>query len=127
RAAVVMVIDDEALVRSVAQQALERHGYSVLLAEDGREGVRVLREHAGRVDLVILDLAMPVMGGPETLYALRRIDPSVRVIVSSGYDEIDTARRFSGSRLSGFLQKPFSAAKLASAVAAVLEQPEPAA
>jgi CheY-like chemotaxis protein len=113
---VVLVVDDQAVVRHFAQQALERHGYSVLLAANGREAVEILQENAARIDLVLLDLGMPVMGGEETLRALRRVKPGVRVILSSGYDEREATRRFSGSSLSGFVQKPYSAARLISLV-----------
>ena len=119
-----LVVDDEAVVRQVAQQALDRNGYSVLLAAGGGEAVDIFRENAAHIDLVLLDLDMPVMGGDETLRALRRIQPGVRVIVSSGYNEKEAARRFSGIRLSGFLQKPYSSARLNFMVANVLKGPE---
>jgi PAS domain S-box-containing protein len=120
----VLVVDDEAIVRDIAKHTLEHHGYSVLLANDGREAVEIFRENAGRINLVLLDLAMPVMGGEETLHALRRIQPSVSVILSSGYDEKEATRRFNGSSLSGFLQKPYTAARLASMVARAFKKSE---
>ena len=67
---------------------------------------------------------MPVMGGEETLRALRRMQPGVRVIVSSGYDQKEATRRFSGFRISGFLQKPYSAARLTFLVGSVLKRSE---
>jgi CheY-like chemotaxis protein len=120
----VLVVDDEAIVRDIAKHTLEHHGYSVLLANDGREAVEIYRENAGRINLVVLDLAMPVMGGEETLHALRRIQPGVSVILSSGYDEKEATRRFNGNSLSGFLQKPYTAARLASMVARALKKSE---
>ena len=121
---VVLVVDDEAVVRHVAQEALKRGGYSVWLAASGREAIEIFQENAARIDLVVLDLAMPVMGGEETLRALRRMQPGVRVIVSSGYDQKEATRRFSGFRISGFLQKPYSAARLTFLVGSVLKRSE---
>ena len=121
RRGVVLVVDDESVVRHVAQQALERHGYSVLLAANGYEAVEILQENAARIDLVLLDVGMPLMGGEETLRALRRINPGLRVVLASGYDEREATRRFSGSSLSGFLQKPYSAARLTIMVESVLK------
>ncbi len=103
---VVLVVDDEATVRRVAQQALERRGYSVLVAANGLEAVDLFKENAAHIDLVLLDLTMPVMGGEETLRCLRRIRADIQVILSSGYDEKEAARRFSGMPVSGFIQKP---------------------
>jgi PAS domain S-box-containing protein len=120
----VLVVDDEGLVREIAKSTLEHHGYSVLLANDGREAVEIFRKNARRINLVLLDLTMPLMGGEETLRALRRIQPGVSVILSSGYDEKDAMRKFNNSRLSGFLQKPYTAARLLSAVASAFRKSE---
>ena len=125
RRAVVLVVDDEAVVRHVAQEALKRHGYSVLPAASGREAVEIFRENAARIDLVVLDLTMPGMGGEEALRALHRVQPGVRVIVSSGYDQREVTRRLPGFRLCGFLQKPYSAARLIFMVGNVLKHSEP--
>jgi DNA-binding NtrC family response regulator len=73
-----------------------------------------------RILAVVLDLTMPVMGGEETLAELKRIDPDVRVILSTGYSESETIKRFAGRGLAGFLQKPFTAAQLADEVKNVL-------
>jgi PAS domain S-box-containing protein len=120
---VVLVVDDEEMVRGVAKHALEHHGYSVLVANDGREGVEVFRENASRINVVLLDLVMPVMGGEETLQALRSLHPNVPVILSSGYDETRATSGFQSSQLSAFLQKPYTASQLVSVVARVLRKP----
>jgi two-component system cell cycle sensor histidine kinase/response regulator CckA len=112
----VLVIDDQAGVRDVARSALQLYGYSVLTADNGLRGVELFREWQDEVDVVILDLTMPVMDGEEALWHLREIRPNLKVILSSGYSEIDATRRFSGKGLAGFLQKPYTARKLGEAV-----------
>jgi two-component system, cell cycle sensor histidine kinase and response regulator CckA len=116
----VLVVDDEDLVRSMAKELLEELGYRVLTARDGIEGLEVYRESAQHVDLVLLDLVMPRMGGRECLRALQRLDPKVRVLLSSGWlgDEQERGAPLDGA--AGFLPKPYQLAVLASAVARAL-------
>jgi CheY-like chemotaxis protein len=102
----ILVIDDEEMVRGVATAVLERHGFRVLSAENGKAGVAVLRRHRGKVALVVLDLLMPEMGGAEALERLREIRPDVPVLLSSGFDQSEAGRRFTGKKLAGFIQKP---------------------
>jgi len=113
---VILVIDDEPLVRVVAQLALEHYGYTVLVAEDGKQGLDFFRQRASRIGCVVLDLAMPVMGGEEALPQLKSLRPDIPVILSSGFGEVEAARRFRGKGLAGFLQKPYTAAVLAAKV-----------
>jgi CheY-like chemotaxis protein len=117
----ILVADDEVFVRRAAKSALERQGYRVLLAENGREAVDLLREGGAEVSLVLLDLTMPVLGGEEALRELRRVRPDVRIVLSSGFNEAESIQRFAGQRLSGFIQKPYTAAQLAEKVKTVLE------
>jgi len=119
-----LVVDDEEMVRDIAKHGLEHYGYSVLLAATGRNAIETFEKNANRVDVVLLDLMMPEISGEETLEALRRIRPDVRVILSSGYDETEATRRFRDGRISGFIQKPYSVARLASMVASVLRKSE---
>ncbi len=119
----VLVIDDEETVRHIAQKALENRGCRVLVAENGQIGVDVYAREAGEIALVLLDLTMPVLNGEQTFHRLQRIRPGVKVILMSGYDEADAMSRFRGAGLVGFLQKPYSAARLSEAVRRVLESP----
>ena len=119
---VALVIDDEKTVLNVAEGALSRKGMKVLTAENGRAGVELFRKHSGTISVVILDLQMPVMGGEEALALLHEINPDTPVILSSGFDESEVTRRFSRLKPDSFLQKPFTAQGLASAVAAVLKK-----
>lgn len=108
----ILVIDDEQIVRSLAKQALEHYGYSVLVAEDGQRGLEVFRRDAGRIKCVLLDLTMPVMSGEETFPRLQAVRADVPIILSSGFSEVEAASRFAGKGLAGFLQKPYRAAAL---------------
>jgi PAS domain S-box-containing protein len=116
----VLVIDDEAIVRTVARSALEHFGYRVLVAEHGRAGVEVFAASSGEVRLVLLDFTMPVFDGEETLLHLRAIRGDIPVILSSGFNETEAVRRFAGKGLAGFLQKPYTAIQLAEKVHSVL-------
>jgi CheY-like chemotaxis protein len=113
----ILVVDDEEIVRSTAQATLERFGYTVLTAGDGQEALECLRS-APQVGIVLLDLTMPVMSGEQTLREIRRMRPDLPVILSSGYNEVEAIRRFQGQGLSAFLQKPYTAERLAEKVKA---------
>jgi PAS domain S-box-containing protein len=120
---VVLVVDDEEGVRIVAQGVLERCGFDVIEACDGREGVDVFREHASEIRAVLLDMTMPRMNGVEALREIRRIRRDVPVILSSGYSEEDAADHFQFGEqdLAGFIQKPYAAAGLVDKIRQVLE------
>ena len=109
----VLVVDDEESVRQTARNTLEHYGYRVLLARDGQEAVEVFRDAADQIDLVLLDLTMPRMGGEEVLRHLKAVRPSVRVLLSSGFNEVEAVRHFTGKGLAGFIQKPYSSGRLA--------------
>ncbi|MEX2262825.1 MAG: PAS domain S-box protein [Bryobacteraceae bacterium] len=121
----VLVVDDEEIVRRTAQNALERQGYKVLLASNGHEAVEVFREQGDEIVLVLLDLTMPVMGGEEAMRRLQSIRPRVSVLLSSGYNEVEAIRRFTGKGLAGFIQKPYSAGQLADKVKQALKLARP--
>jgi CheY-like chemotaxis protein len=113
---VVLVVDDEKVVREMAKRALELHGYTVLLADSGLAAIEVFKRHPGDIAAVILDLSMPRMSGEETLPELRKIRPRVKVVVSSGYSEAEAMSLFKGQPVSGFIQKPYTARGLAEKV-----------
>ena len=119
----ILVIDDEAPVCEVARDLLANLGYTVFVAHDGQEGVEFYRTRQASVDLVLLDINMPVMSGIEAFELLRGINPHLRIIIVSGYGKgvIETPR-FS-SEVNGFVQKPFQLDTLALKVRKVLDQP----
>ena len=122
----VLVIDDESDVRRTTEAMLKRASFSVLSADGGRSGLELFRAHRGRIDLVLLDLTMPEMDGAETLGHLRRLDPEVPVLVTSGYSEAHVDSEMPGGMADGFLQKPFGCEELLSAVRGVLAAALPA-
>jgi two-component system cell cycle sensor histidine kinase/response regulator CckA len=117
RAGAVLVVDDEASVRSLAADMLSYLGHRVLLASSGAEAIAIFRDaHAG-IGTIILDLTMPDLGGEETLAQLRRIVPGIRVILASGYSRHEVARLLENVGPVSFLQKPFDVTGLAGALA----------
>ncbi len=118
--ATVLVADDEPAVRTLVKDALETFGFDVLLAKDGLECVEIYKERGHEVDAVLLDMTMPRLDGEQTFRELRRIDPAVRVLLTSGYNEVDATARFAGKGLAGFLQKPFRVAQLVAQLEALV-------
>ena len=119
---VVLVIDDEETIREVAVSMLQDMGLEALTAADGIEGVEIFKHHHKDIDAVLLDMTMPRMSGEDTFSALCRIDPDVKVILSSGYNEQDATSRFSGKGLAGFLQKPYTPEQLAAQLAKIFDK-----
>ena len=115
----ILFVDDEAAVRKTAQTALERYGYKVVQAEDGLHALELFTKGSVDINLVILDLAMPGMNGQETFQRLKAIQPEVRVLLSSGFSELEAARQFQGQSIAGYLQKPYTAVQLAEKVKAL--------
>lgn len=116
----VLVVDDDTMVLAVTRAFLERAGLRVQTAENGREAIAKFKQRPDEIDLVVLDMTMPEMGGKETFRELRRIRPGVRVILSSGYNEQDATSHFSGKGLAGFIQKPYRSDALIKLVGEVL-------
>jgi two-component system, cell cycle sensor histidine kinase and response regulator CckA len=116
----ILLIDDDPAVRNVGSEMLTLLGFQVLTAADGVEGLEVFRAHRDEIDCIILDLSMPHMGGEEAFRELRRLRSDARVILSSGYNEQEITQRFVGQGLAGFVQKPYSVAKLLETLSRVL-------
>jgi len=118
----VLVVDDEASIRSVARDMLETHGYRVLVAEDGEQAVEIYKQHNGNIKLVILDMVMPKMGGHETFTQLKKLNPDVRAVLSTGYSQNGKAQEIIDSGVMGFVQKPYRVGTLLSRVRSVLDE-----
>jgi PAS domain S-box-containing protein len=118
---VVLVTEDEDPIRALSRRILEREGYTVLEARDGREAIRVAAGYPARIDLLITDLVMPNVGGTELFSHLRLLRPDLRVLFISGYTDDDILRRGLTDPHSAFLQKPFTARGLAAAAKTALE------
>jgi len=117
---VVLVVDDEDIVRNTASHTLARYGYDTVPAADGAEALEIFRRDPDRIALVLLDLTMPVMSGEEALRQMQLIRPDVRVLLTSGYNEVEAVQRFAGKGLAGFVQKPYTAMALAEKVKAAM-------
>jgi CheY-like chemotaxis protein len=107
-AGTILLVDDEEHVLEVGGLMLERAGFEVRTARDGREALEVFRQYQAEIVCVVLDLMMPNMDGEETLRELRRIQDDVKVVFSSGYHEQDMTERLAGVSFAGFLNKPYT-------------------
>jgi PAS domain S-box-containing protein len=115
----VLVVDDEPLLRSTVQRILEKRGYAVTVAAHGGQGLELLEQAAGQFDVVLLDMAMPVMAGPEMFRRARMQYPELRVLLTSGYTSSDDAQALLREGALGLVNKPFTPAHLVEAVASV--------
>ena len=116
-----LVVDDEPDVRMVVERILRRLGFDVLSASNGYTAIQLFQEHQARIIGVLLDLTMPDMDGATTLHELRQIDPQLKVILMSGYNEQQIMEQFPDQYLVGFLPKPFMINDLKARLAALLE------
>jgi CheY-like chemotaxis protein len=117
----ILVVDDEPGVRNLLKATIERQGYSAVTASDGAEAIAIIEREGEQIDLVILDLTMPIMGGEETLRELRRRRPNLPVLLSSGFNESEAMPQFAGKGLTGFVQKPFTARQVTDIIAQALQ------
>jgi PAS domain S-box-containing protein len=117
----ILLVDDEEPVLEVGGMMLERAGFIVRTATDGREALEVFRQCQADIVCVVLDLVMPNMDGGETLTELRRIQEDVKVVLSSGYHERDVTERLAGMGFAGFLKKPYTEDALIGELRQVLE------
>ena len=104
----ILLVDDEELIIDVGGEILTFLGYTVFLARSGKEAIETYTEKQGEIDLVILDMIMPDMGGGETYDILKKINPGIKVLLSSGYSINGQAREILEQGCDGFIQKPFS-------------------
>jgi len=119
----VLVIDDEVSILSFVRHVLEREGFVVLTAEDGREGLQILATHATDIVMVLLDLTMPRMDGAEALRELHSTAPQIPVLVMSGFSVHEELTQSRESGVRGFIQKPFTPRRLIARIAELLQEP----
>jgi PAS domain S-box-containing protein len=118
----VLLVEDEEVVRNLSREILETYGYSVLVASNGKEGLRIGEEFPGKIDLVITDVIMPLMGGPEMTESFKASRPETRVLFMSGFTDDAIVHHGVLDESVSFLQKPFSLESLASKAREVLDQ-----
>ena len=122
RGELVLLVDDDAVVRAVTQLALEASGYRVIAARDGAEAVAMFGGRPEEVALVLTDVVMPVMDGLTMAHALRRIRPAVRIVAASGLHAGDTHDALAGAGVRWFLPKPYAPEPLLRTVRAALDE-----
>ena len=118
----ILVVDDEEDVRIASQLILEETGFHVVTARDGRHGLQVFKEQREGITAVLLDLTMPHMNGEQLFQEIRQLNPTIPVILSSGYTEEDALKRFTGAGINSFIQKPYQVDALITKVRQVLEK-----
>jgi CheY-like chemotaxis protein len=118
----ILVVEDEQIVRSLARRLLTRHGYHVIEAVDGKQALELAETHGGRVDLVLTDVVMPGMSGPELIGHLRDEMPALKVIFMSGYTDESLDQDALSEPGTRFIQKPFSVEGMLSLVRELVEE-----
>ena len=118
----ILLVDDEELIREVSREMLEAVGYNVLSAGSGKEAVNVYKKHQDTIDLVVLDLIMPEMGGGQVYDRLKEINPGVKVLLSSGYSINEEAMSIMKRGCDGFIQKPFRIINLSQKIQKILDK-----
>jgi PAS domain S-box-containing protein len=116
----ILLADDEETIRNLGRRMLQRAGFEVVVAADGREAIDKFTAGMETIDLVILDLTMPHVDGESCFREMRKLKASVKVILSSGYNEQDIVNRFAGKGLAGFIQKPYTTEELLTKIREVL-------
>ncbi|GAB1488419.1 hypothetical protein MASR2M8_08640 [Opitutaceae bacterium] len=114
----ILVVDDDSAVLSIASQILRSYGYEVLTADDGAQAMAIFAMHRERIRVIVTDMMMPVMDGAALIAALRRVDPEIRIIATSGLH--GNAAKAGNAGVRHFLAKPYTAGILLTALAEVL-------
>jgi len=118
----VLLVDDEELVLDAGEQMLRRLGYEVLVAGSGQEALTLYEKNHAKIDMVLLDMVIPGMGGGETYDRMREIDPTVKVLLSSGYSIDGEATEILERGCDGFIQKPFDLIALSQEIREILDK-----
>lgn len=118
----ILIVDDEPPIRDIATQALTRYGYRVITASKGEEALQILVKDHLDIDLVILDLNMPGMGGKKCFTEIMNIDPKAKVLLASGYSTDGPVKDLLEAGARGFIAKPYQLTDLLNMVLTVLDQ-----
>jgi two-component system, cell cycle sensor histidine kinase and response regulator CckA len=118
----ILLVDDEEFIRTIAREILEMKGYKVVEATQGEEAVRIYRDRRDDIDLIILDMAMPVMGGRDAFMKLREHNPIAKVVLATGYSRDSDLADVMKLGINGFIEKPYRVEELASVIRRVLDE-----
>jgi len=117
----VLLVDDEDMLIDIGRQMLEALGYQVMVARTGQEAVEIYAKHQDSIDMVLLDMIMPDMGGAQACDRMKEINPDGKILVASGYSAEAEARRTLARGCDGFIQKPFSLKQLSKKIRGILD------
>jgi PAS domain S-box-containing protein len=117
----ILLVDDEDIIIDIGRQFLEVLGYTVFTERSGQEAIEIYSRESEKIDLVILDMIMPTMGGGETIQRIKAINPEVRIILSSGYSINGQAAEIMNHGCNGFIQKPYGLTALSQTIRKALE------
>ncbi|MDD3050890.1 MAG: response regulator [Candidatus Cloacimonetes bacterium] len=117
----ILIIDDEEMIRNLGKRILTMCGYETIVAENGLKGIEIYKEKYNEIDLVILDMAMPVLSGKETYFQLKEINPEIKTLMASGFKQDDRVVESLDAGVNAFIQKPFTISKLSTVVRDVLD------
>jgi PAS domain S-box-containing protein len=123
RGQLILIADDEEIVRRAARATLQEAGYRIVEAEDGLSAVDLFRRRGDEIALVLLDMTMPILSGDEAVRHMMRGRPDAVVVASSGYGELEARRRFEGTGVTAFLQKPYTSEQLLALVGRLARRP----
>jgi len=118
----ILLIDDEKIVRQVEEEIISEIGYKVITASSGKEAVDIYKAQKDEIDIVVLDMIMPEMGGEKTFQALKQINPDVKVLLASGYSVTDQATKILEQGNGEYIQKPFGMKSLSQKLRKVLDK-----
>ncbi len=118
----ILLVDDEETIIDIIGMALKMFGYQVRFAKGGDEAIQVYRPQQGQISLVILDMLMPKMSGAMVFDFLKKINPEVRVLLTSGYNYDEDAAKIIERGANGFIQKPFGVKELAKKIREILDR-----
>ena len=117
----ILIVDDQETVWDFLIEALQKLGYSVLLAENGLDAVEIYENNPGQIDLVLLDMIMPKQGGHSTFHKLKELDPNVKVLLSSGFVSLEEVDDLLKNGAAGFLPKPHRIRDMAVEIRRILD------
>jgi two-component system cell cycle sensor histidine kinase/response regulator CckA len=118
----ILLIDDEEMIIKVGNELLQELGYDVLPARSGQQAIELYEKNADKIDLVIMDMIMPGMGGGETFDRLKKINPEIKVLLSSGYSINGQASKILERGCDGFIQKPFNLIQLSDKISQIISE-----
>ncbi len=112
----ILVVDDEQVIRTTAKAILENLGYEVILADNGKHGLELFKKEHATIDLVIMDMVMPIMNGQESFFAMKEVVADVKIILASGFSRGADLEELKEKGLKGFIRKPYTTAELSRAI-----------